>query len=282
MTNSADHGVRIWVNGELFDDPSSATIPALDHGVVAGDGVFEALKVESWGPFAVGRHLARLDRSAERMGLQAPDHGYVRAGIDAVLTDRTWDLGKIRITWTGGRGPLGSGEAFGPPSLIVAAQAADRPDRTTRIVTLPWTRNPDDVMAGVKTTSYGGNVRGLAHAHQHGASEGIFATTDGFISEGTGANIFFVIDGQVITPPLNAGILDGVTRALILKWWPGATERPVNVEEAHAADEVFLTSSLRDVQTVLSWDDREYPDGAITADVRRNFDDNSRNDPDPD
>lgn len=280
MTSAADHTTRVWVNGELFDDPSAASIPALDHGLVAGNGVFEALKVESWGPFAVTRHLQRLDRSAQRMGLPTPDHDYVREGIDAVLAGRTWDLGKIRITWTGGRGPLGSDEAFGPSSLIVAAQAAERPARTTRIVTLPWTRNPDDVMAGVKTTSYGGNVRGLAHAREQGATEGLFMTIDGFISEGTGSNVFFVINGEVITPPLAAGILDGVTRALVMAWHP-VHERPITLEEAQTADEVFLTSSLRDVQAVTSWDERDFPDGNITAQVAATFAERSRAEPDP-
>lgn len=280
MTPAAEHTTRVWVNGELFDDPSSASIPALDHGLVAGNGVFEALKVESWGPFAVTRHLQRLDRSAQRMGLPLADHSYVRAGIDAVLADRTWDLGKIRITWTGGRGPLGSDEAFGPSSLIVAAQAAERPAPKTRIVTLPWTRNPDDVMAGVKTTSYGGNVRGLAHAREQGATEGIFTTINGFVSEGTGSNIFCVINGDVITPPLTAGILDGVTRALVMAWYP-VQERPITLEEAQAADEVFLTSSLRDVQAVTSWDDHEYPAGTVTTEIARTFAERSRAEPDP-
>ncbi|NLT29973.1 MAG: 4-amino-4-deoxychorismate lyase [Propionibacterium sp.] len=281
MTPEGAHDIRVWVNGTLYDDPATATVSAVDHGLVAGDGVFEALKVEAWGPFAVTRHLERLNRSAERMGLPHPDHDLLREGIDAVLAGRTWELGKIRITWTGGRGPLGSGAPFGPPNMVVAAEPAERPAPTTRIVTLPWTRNPDDVMAGVKTTSYGGNVRGLAAAHAQEATEGIFVTTDGYISEGTGANIFFVIAGDVVTPPLTAGILDGVTRALVLKWWPGATERPITVEEAHTADEVFLTSSLRDIQAVTSWDEREYEVGEVTRRVKALFDEKSRAEPDP-
>ncbi|MGJ3509553.1 aminotransferase class IV [Enemella sp. A6] len=281
MTSAGEHDIRVWVNGTLYDDPAAATVSAVDHGLVAGNGVFEALKVESWGPFAVTRHLERLNRSAERMGLPHPDHDLLRQGIDAVLAGRTWELGKIRITWTGGRGPLGSGAPYGPPNAVVAAEATERPSPTTRIVTLPWTRNPDDVMAGVKTTSYGGNVRGLATAHAQEATEGIFVTTDGHIAEGTGTNIFFVIDGEVVTPPLDSGILDGITRALLVKWYPEVVERPITVAEARAADEVFLTSSLRDIQAVTSWDDREYQVGEVTTRMRELFEEKSRAEPDP-
>ena len=90
----------IWVDGHLHADPRDARVSATDHGLVVGDGVFEALKVTPAGPFAVRRHLDRLERSTAAMGLPAPDRGAAREGIDAVLADRRFANGKVRITYT--------------------------------------------------------------------------------------------------------------------------------------------------------------------------------------
>ena len=105
-----------------FERPDQAVVPATDHGLVVGDGVFEALKATPAGAFAVQRHLDRLSRSAAAMGLPAPDHGLVREGIAAALDGWPLPEAKVRITYTGGEGPLGSGRRV---------RAAD-PDRRRR------------------------------------------------------------------------------------------------------------------------------------------------------
>src|SRR5699024_7723518 len=100
--------LRVWVGDGPVDDPYGPAISPVDHGLVAGDGVFEALKVTDAGPFGLRRHLERLTRSARALGLPDPDHGLVREAVAAVTEGRQYRLGKIRITWTGGPGPLGS------------------------------------------------------------------------------------------------------------------------------------------------------------------------------
>lgn len=247
----------IWANGQLFRDPGEAMVSVRDHGLVVGDGVFEALKVTAGGPFAVQRHLDRMSRSAAALGLPAPDHALVRDGIAAVLADRDFTLGKIRITYTGGLGPLGSQAAYGPNTLVVAAEATALPDPVDTIVTAPWTRNEHGALAGVKSTSYGENVRGLAYATDRGASEAIFHNTAGNVCEGTGTNLFCVFGDEVVTPPLSSGALAGITREVLLEW-ADIVERDLAPAEALSADEVFLTSSLRDVQGVIRWDDTEF------------------------
>lgn len=227
-----------------------------DHGLVVGDGVFEALKATPAGAFAVQRHLDRLSRSAAAMGLPAPDHRLVREGITAALDGWPLPDAKVRVTYTGGEGPLGSGAAYGPPTLIVAVEPRDPTPPTTAIVTVPWRRNENGALTGVKSTSYAENVRGLAYAAARGGSEAIFHNTAGHVCEGTGTNIFFVFGDEVATPPLRSGPLAGITRELLLEWTE-VTERDVSPEEATGADEVFLTSSLRDVQGVHRWDERE-------------------------
>lgn len=271
-----DGSMRVWLDGTLYANPAAAQISAIDHGLVVGDGVFEALKVTATGPFAVQRHLDRLSRSASALGLPAPDHQFLRAGIDAVVAERTWDEGKIRITYTGGWGPLGSAAATGPPTTIIAAEERAVSPATGKIVTAPWTRNTSGAMTGVKTTSYGENVRALAYAHQHDATEAIFINTDGNVCEGTGTNIFMVFGDRILTPPLTAGPLDGITRALVVAWLP-VEETDLTYADAIHADEVFITSSLRDVQAVSQWDEHHFDAvGPKTADVARVFADRSR------
>lgn len=271
----------VWIDGQRQDDPATAQVSVLDHGLVVGDGVFEALKVTSAGAFAVSRHLARLTRSAQALGLPNPDHDRIRVGIAAVLEDRAYQDGKIRITYTGGRGPLGSQAAYGPPTLVVAADAAPVADPVTDVITAPWTRNEHGAMAGVKSTSYAENVRGLAYAAERGASEAIFVNTAGQLCEGTGTNIFCVRGGEVLTPPLAAGPLAGITRELLVEWGD-VTETDLTLEQAQRCDEVFLTSSLRDVQAVRRWDDREFSGpGPVTRQVATLFADRSTTELDP-
>jgi branched-chain amino acid aminotransferase len=247
--------LRIWLNGRIYDEPHEATIAATDHGLLVGDGVFETLKVTEQGAFAVRRHLNRMSRSAAALGLPAPDHILIREGIAAVLEGRDFPRGKLRITYTGGRGPLGSEAPFGPPSLVVALAPADAAAPLTSIVTAPWTRNERGALTGVKSTSYAENVRTLAYAAERGCSEAIFLNTAGHVCEGTGTNIFLVFGDTIVTPPLSSGPLAGVTRELIMERTL-VQERELTLNEAKAADEAFLTSSMRDVQGIERWDDQ--------------------------
>jgi branched-chain amino acid aminotransferase len=151
----------------------------------------------------------------------------------------------------------------------------------TSIVTAPWTRNERGALAGVKSTSYAENVRSLRYAFERGASEAIFLNTAGHICEGTGTNIFLVYGDVVVTPPLSSGPLAGVTRELIMEWSP-VEEHDVTLEEAKQADEVFVTSSMRDVQGIERWDERLLsPARPITKALAATFAECSRVDLDP-
>ena len=249
--------LKIWLDGRLYDDPRQATIAGTDHGLLVGDGVFETLKVTEQGAFAIRRHLNRMTRSAAALGLPPPDHALFREAIAAVLENRDFSLGKLRITYTGGRGPLGSETAYGPPTLMVALAPVNASPPLTSIVTAPWRRNERGALTGVKSTSYAENVRGLGYAAALGAGEAIFLNTADHVCEGTGTNIFLVYKDVIATPPLSSGPLAGVTRELIMEWSP-VEERELTLEEAKRADEVFLTSSMRDIQGVERWDDRTF------------------------
>jgi branched-chain amino acid aminotransferase len=262
--------MRTWVNGDLLSDPDAPVVGARDHGLTVGDGVFEVLKVVDGAPFAVDLHLARLTRSALGLGLPEPDHDDVRRGMAAVLGAESLALARLRVTWTAGRAPLGSDRGEGPPTLVVVAASMDPWPATTSVATVPWPRNERGALAGLKTTSYGENVRALARARELGASEAVFGNLQGHLCEGTGTNVFYVVDGELRTPTLASGCLAGITRHLILEWY-GATEvdAPL-VVVAEQASEVFLASTTRDVQPVSRWDDREpTAPGPVTTEVQK-------------
>ncbi|WP_210441167.1 aminotransferase class IV [Nocardioides xinjiangensis] len=253
--------MRAWLNGDLLTDPTDGAIAVTDHGFTVGDGVFEAVKTLHGRPFALTRHLARLERSAAGLGLPAPDLDVVRRGVEAVLGGEAPDdpVGRLRITWTAGPAPMGSGRGGGPATLVVAYSAIDAAAPSTTVATVPWTRNEHGATAGLKTTSYAENVIALAHAKERGATEAVFANTAGDLCEGTGSNVFYVVDGELRTPTLAAGCLAGITRDLVIEWC-GAREVDAPLVEVRAgASEVFLVSTTRDVQAVSRWDDRELP-----------------------
>ncbi|MET9439685.1 aminodeoxychorismate lyase [Streptomyces sp. NPDC006610] len=273
--------MKIWLDGGLRDS-EAARVSVLDHGLTVGDGVFETVKAADGKPFALTRHLDRLARSARGLGLPEPDRDEVRRACAAVLEANPVPLGRLRITYTGGLGPLGSDRGAHGPTLVVALDGTRRRPDSTAVITVPWTRNERGALTGLKTTSYAENVVALARATRQGATEALFGNTAGRLCEGTGSNVFVVLDGEIHTPPLASGCLAGVTRALTIEW-TGAKETDLPLDVLARADEIFLTSTLRDVQAVHRVDDRELPDapGPVTAKAMRVFEERSGHDLDP-
>ena len=273
--------MRAWLNGRLLDDPGQPALAVTDHGLTVGDGVFEALKVVDGRPFALSRHLARMTRSAAGLGLPEPPLSDVRRGVAAVLEAEELALGKVRITYTAGQAPLGSGRGDGEPTLLVVSDSLQPTPESTTTVRVPWPRNERGALAGLKTTSYAENVVALAYAHERDASEAIFANTAGDLCEGTGSNVFYVVDGELRTPSLASGCLAGISRALLLEWY-GAREVDEPVEVLSRAEEVFLVSTTRDVQAVSRCDGRDLGEpGPVTRACRQTWTENEAKDVDP-
>jgi len=261
--------VRVWVNGAQVN-AAAPSIAALDHGVTVGDGVFETCKVVDAVPFALTRHARRLDRSMAGLGLPAADHGVIDAGIRSVLAGEPIAYGRLRYTVTGGAGPLGSDRRDSPLTYIVTAGPQDPNPDTAKLVVVPWTRNEHGATAGLKTTSYAENVVALAYAQDRGGVEALFANTAGNLCECTGSNVFVVVDGDILTPDLASGPLAGVTRELVIEWCrqEGLTARaePLPMSILDRAEEVFITSSTKDVLAVHAIDDRPVAaPGPVTA-----------------
>jgi branched-chain amino acid aminotransferase len=252
----------LWLDGRLVSE-NEARVSPFDHGLLVGDGVFETLRVYDGVPFAWTRHHERLVRSAAGLRLSAPGSRELRAAVDEVLAANGLADGRVRLTVTGGPSPLGSERGSGRPTVIVVSAPATRWPPTVDVVIVPWSRNEHGAVAGLKTTSYAENVRALAYAREQDAGEAIFLNTRGELCEATGSNLFVIRDGVVLTPPADAGCLLGVTRALVLEL---CADHGIPAEEAALgpsalgdADEAFLTSSTREVQSIARVDGRALP-----------------------
>ena len=254
----------VWVDGTLVDEHEARVSP-FDHGLLTGDGVFETLRVYRGEPYCWRRHYERLARSASGMGLAIPPGPALRrAALDVIEANRLTDA-RLRITVTGGPSPLGSERGRATPTLILAASELPPagPAEPVAVVTVPWPRNERGALSGLKTISYGENVRALAVAKETGAGEAIFANTRGELCEGTGTNVFVITGGVLRTPPESSGCLLGVTRALLLELAERlgivAEEATLPMTAIATADEAFLTSSTREVQAISAVDGHPLP-----------------------
>lgn len=281
----SDDTIRVWVNGDLVE-PEAPAVSALDHSVTVGDGVFETVKLEQGRPFALTRHHRRLTQSAAGLGLPTIDLDRVDRGIRAVLDGPAIDFGRLRYSVTGGVGPLGSDRSGASLTYIVLAGPQARPPSSGRLTVAPWTRNERSAVAGLKTTSYAENVVALALAKERGAIEAVFANSRDELCECTGSNVFVVKGGEVLTPPVDSGLLPGITRELVIEWAQAGgipiREVPLPLAVLDDADEVFITSSTKDVLPIEAVDERILPAGGpVTAAVAELFRCNARMDLDP-
>lgn len=262
----------MFVNGALVEE-ESAVVSVFDHGLVTGDGVFESLLVDHGVPFALDQHLARLEQSAALIGLAPPPRAELEAAVLAVAQRSETPRARLRLTVTAGRGPLASARLEGPPTVVVAlSPLTEGLPEPCSVVTVPWPRNEHSALAGAKTISYAENVVALAWAKEHGADEALFLNIAGNLCEGTGSNVFVELDGRMVTPPLSAGCLAGVTRALLLE---GCDIEEANVPAARLVEvgEAFLSSTTRGVQPIHVLDGRhlEAAPGPLTEACRAGF-----------
>ncbi len=268
----------IWINGRLCF-PGQAGISPFDHGLTVGNGVFETLIARQGTAFALTRHYKRLCHSAEVMGLTVPELEILRVAIGEVLeaNDLAGCPARVRITLTGGEAPLGSDRGEKGETLMVAAMVPPVYGETVDVAMVPFTRNETGALVGVKSTSYAENVIALALAKKGGAGEAIFGNTQHQLCEGSGSNVFLVLDDHLVTPPLSSGCLAGVTRALVLELCARegipVDRKPVPLTALAGAEEGFLTSTTREVQPIGSVDGVPLGDGPgeLTMQLRTAF-----------
>jgi len=267
---------HIWLNGRVVS-LADVRISPFDHGFLVGDGVFETLVARRGKPFTPTRHWQRLVASCTAMNITPPTFDTLVKAIHETMQANDLHDARVRVTLTSGDGPLGSDRGDSPPTMTVVTSVLKAWPPTESAITAPWTRNERSALTGIKSISYAENVRALALAHAQGAGEAIFANTRDELCEGTGTNIFIVVNGRVQTPPLAAGCLAGITRALTLEACAAAgiavEEIAMPISILQSCDEAFLTSSTRDVHPLVKIDQRTMPgvSGPITQRVAQAF-----------
>jgi branched-subunit amino acid aminotransferase/4-amino-4-deoxychorismate lyase len=252
----------LWVNGALVPE-ADAMISALDRGLLSGYGLFETMRTYGGKPWAFDDHWSRLEAGGELIDLKTPSGSDVRTAISEVLDANNLSDAGVRVTVTGGSGPVDvQSDPDGIPSVIVIAwplrDYSDLYAGGAALVTLTEGARP---LAGVKTTSYAASVAGRVFAQRCGADDAVFLGGQKRVLEATGSNLCVARGEQLRTPPLDDAILPGITRAYVLDVARDAgfevLEEPLYVDDLLASDEVVLTSSLREVYPARSIDGHE-------------------------
>jgi branched-chain amino acid aminotransferase len=238
------------LDGEIME-AAQATIPATDDGLLRGDGVFDVVRVYDGRPFALEAHLSRLERSAANLRLPA-DLEAVRADAHRLLAQAGRGPGHelLRIVLTrGGR------------RLLLTEPLPSTPERI-RLTAVTYA--PTRILDGIKSLSYGANMLAGRIARERGFDDALLVTPHGRVLEAPTSSIFWVQDGEVLTPPLDDHILASITRAAVVEL-TGAQERACTLEDLAGADEAFLASTVREVQPVAAIDQLVFDDGPVTA-----------------
>jgi branched-chain amino acid aminotransferase len=264
--------LKVWLDGGLVD-ADRACISPFDRGFLLGDGVFETLRSHSGRPFRLRQHLERLEAGARALGLAVPPPGELELGARSLLEATGLADARIRITLTSGPGPPGLARGESTSTVLITASALRPWVAAATAALAPWAHDERRPLAGVKTTSRAESVVALAFARARGADEALFLNSRGNVCEATTANVFFVRDRRVETPPLSAGCLAGITRECVLGLCSEldleGREADLPGEALRAADEIFLTSSTRGVQPLVALDGSAVGGGAAGALTRR-------------
>ena len=259
--------MKIYIDGKYYDQ-KNAKISVFDHGLLYGDGIFEGIRAYNGRVFKLTEHIDRLFYSAKAILLKIPlSHGeIVRAVVETCRRNRVRD-GYIRLLVTRGAGTLGlNPNRCKNPSIIIIADKiqlypAELYERGMEIITVPTTRNLHSALnPAIKSLNYLNNILAKIEANNAGCEEAVMLNAEGFVSECTGDNIVIVKAGQMLTPPLSAGALYGITRGVVIEL---AREEGLTVAEPNLtrydlfnADECFLTGTGAELIPIVKIDGR--------------------------
>ncbi|BFU92088.1 MAG: putative branched-chain-amino-acid aminotransferase [Nitrospira sp.] len=279
----------IYLNNKFVTD-EEAVVSVFDHGFLYGDGVYETIR--SYGPriFMRNEHLSRLFRSAAEIGLTIPipvknwgdilHEAMIRNDVGTDLQDAY-----LRITVSRGAGDIGLDPALcSSPTVVVMAKPLVPPashfyERGVNVIVASTKRNlPHALSPQIKTTNFLNNIQAKREAIAAGAFDSILLNWEQHLTECTISNLFFVMDGTLRTPTLECGLLDGITRNIVIRL---AEELNMHVEEGrytvdqlYRADECFLTNTSMEIMPVTSVDRRPVGDGKpgpLTLKLRAQF-----------
>ena len=259
--------MKIYIDGKYFDE-KNAKISVFDHGLLYGDGIFEGIRAYHGRVFKLKEHIDRLFYSAKAILLTIPmSHAQImRAVVDTCRRNKIRD-GYIRLVVTRGVGGLGlNPNRCKAPSVVIIADSiqlypVELYERGMDIITVPTTRNLHSALnPAIKSLNYLNNILAKIEANNGGCEEAVMLNAEGFVSECTGDNIFIVKAGQLLTPPLSAGALYGITRGVVLELGreSGLTTGEPNLTryDLFNADECFLTGTGAELIPIVKIDGR--------------------------
>ena len=271
------------LNGTILPE-AEARIPVLDRGFLFGDSVYEVIRTRSGIPFAWREHLQRLRDSAAAIALDlGHDDAELMRRVQQTLAAAANPESYIRIIVTRGTGTapnIDVAYAPGPATVVILVRPLPPPASATAHLAIVARLRTDRraLDPAVKSGNYLNNVLGLMEAKRVGASDSLFLNGGGHVTEASTSNVHVVRAGHVLTPPANAGILLGVTRALLLQHCAEVgipmQEHALTEADVRTADEVFLSSTLRDVLPVAAIDGQPVRGGApgpLTRELMRSF-----------
>ena len=234
--------MTVWLNGRLVD---AGVIDATDRGFTLGDGLFETVRVRAGAPVFFDRHLARLRDGARVLDIPVPAADAALAeAVAALLAAEGLADGHVRVTLTRGPAPRGVLPPASPnPTLLVTAGPVPAAAPARLVVAEVTRRNEMSPLSRIKSLNYLDNILARQEAARRAAEDAVLLNTAGRVAETTIANLFAVIDGVLVTPPVAEGALPGIMRGLIVERI-GAVERPIAPSELHHADALFLSNSL--------------------------------------
>ncbi|MBE7501945.1 MAG: branched-chain-amino-acid transaminase [Verrucomicrobiales bacterium] len=272
--------MKVFVDGQYFDE-RQAKISVFDHGLLYGDGIFEGIRAYNGRVFKLKEHLDRLFWSAKALLLKIPmSHAALTAAVVETCRRNQVRDGYIRLLVTRGVGTLGlNPNRCKKPSIIIIAGTIQLYPRSfyekgMEIVTVPTARNLHSALnPAIKSLNYLNNILAKIEANIAGVEEAIMLNAEGYVAECTGDNLFILKAGQLLTPPLSAGALYGITRGTVIEL---AREAGIPVSETNLtrydvfnADECFLTGTGAEIVPVVKVDGRVIGTGRPGAVTRR-------------
>jgi branched-chain amino acid aminotransferase len=264
--------LKIHIDGQLYDE-ADAKISVFDHGLLYGDGVFEGIRFYNGRVFRLDEHTDRLFDSAKAIHLTIPaTPREVNEAVLSTIRANQLEDGYIRLVVTRGAGGLGLSPYLCKKAslIVIASKISLYPEEKYRdgltLITCSTRRpTPGSLSPAVKSLNYLNNVMAKIEAIAGGGEEGVMLNEQGFVAECTGDNVFVIKNGQISTPPVSAGSLDGITRKVAIEL---AAELGYEVREPqltryelYTADEVFLTGTAAEVVPVAKYDERIIGDG---------------------
>ena len=250
--------LAVAVGGRGVVDPAEPVLRADDEALLRGRGAFETIRVYAGVPFRLSEHLERLARSAERIGLPAVNVLQLRELASQAIEAAGEPEAVLRLFWTPGNGQRD------PTALALVSELPPHHDalreRGQRLISLRGIRADEPwLLPGVKSTSYAVNMAAEAEARRRGADDAVFVDGDRIVLEGPTTNIWWRRGRTLYTPSLELGILAGVTRAAVIELASGGgyavEEGAYPLEELAGAEEIFTSSSVREVMPVVELDD---------------------------